>query len=223
MDIELYFPFDKIVAFGSIEIKGEKPSYIRDLLDKYLDKVVIRRGCGGFSISLNRNIEAKILKIMASDVKNKRQRIYQLLDTREPDAIDKVIERLSNTATDSTGVGAGVTRIWLEISAHGHYCEETDKNDFALDWMVFKGLLEYDDYGYYSISEPFIARSQKHSELSIGKIKKLGLPSDDLKEIINILELMGYSFNQESMKFIMYDAIETTNIALVDGFMCGTE
>lgn len=221
MDIELYFLYDKIVAYGSVEIIGEKPSRMRALLKDQLDKVVIRKGYDSFIVSLNRNIEAKILNIVKSDVKNKRQRIYQLLNTRESEAVDLIIDRLSNTRIDSKGVGAGITRIWLEISEKGHYCEDVEQNDFALDLMIFKGLLEYDDYGYYSISDSFIEKSQKDDELTIGKIRKLGIPAEDLAEIINILELMGYSFNPASMKFILFDDIEHTGISLSDGFMVG--
>lgn len=220
MDIELYFPFDKIVAFGSIEIKGEKPSYVRDLLDKYLDKVVIRKGSDGFTASLNSNTHIKITKITESNAKNKRQRIYQLLGTREPDVIDMVMKRVLIEECSSIGVGARVTKIWLEISKTGHYCEHIEDKNFALDMLISEGLLEYDDYGYYSLSNKFIKKVQKDNSLTLSKIKKIGIPLNSLRDTINAMSQLGYFFVEDKLKFVLKSQ-EHTDIELLDDFMIG--
>lgn len=218
---ELYFPFDKIIAYGSIEIKGEKPSYIQDILNSHLDRVVIRRGYGSFIVSLNRNISIKISNIVKSNVKNKRQRIYQTLDTREPDVVDRMLERLLKEDYNSVGISDRITDIWLELSKKGHYCESIENKNFALDMMIFEGLLTYDDYGYYSLSDKYIKKVHNDTEMSLSKIKTIGIQLNDLHDIINIMSELGYFFNGEKMNFVRNDSLEATKIELSSGFMIG--
>ena len=222
MKLDFFYLYDKVISEGSVVTCSEngKGYEIEKVFFDVLDLVVIRHISGReFEISLNRMVEAKIKALLASDVKNKRQRIYKLLRTREVSAIDDLETRIQLTPYTSEGLAFGITNIWEAIAKNGNYKENVGERTIALDHLIYERILEYDTHCYYSMTAGFGSRVFPKEIIPFSQLDKMIDPNISVEDTSKILMTLGYEFSPESLTFSIQ---KEDSCVLENGFMVGT-
>ena len=187
MELSLFFFKDKVLANGAHLIDVEDLDSVRDdLLSGIL--VVRRNSETSYTISTNKYYESELCKILERSDRNINTRAYKLLECREPMVIEAMIKRI-DCGINPTIVGNSV---WLSVLDRGVYSAGAeDQTGSMLDYIVFKGMVEYEAYNTYTISKKFMEQILKKDEVFMSWLFKY-LECDDVGIVTRFMERHGY-------------------------------
>jgi len=200
MLVNLFFLSEKIIAHGS---------GLRDAVDletsvpQLYSGVFVRRG---EIISLNKFVEAEIYRIYHSSLTNQTRRMYQVLDIREPEALELLIERIKGDSTleKLDSMNRDTSYAWLRMLNNGIYNEIPEGQSLALDWLLYHKLWEYDNEGYYSMALKWVTNLQYGSKTLISRkdaTETMGCKQADVLDAI--MAKLGYTNTDESFRRVV--------------------
>lgn len=202
MELSLFFFKDKVLAHGTQFIDSKDLDSIRqDLLSGIL--VIRKQSETKYVVSVNKYYEAEICKILERSDRNVNSRVYKLLDCREPMVIESLLKRIDYTHKPAKLGNA----VWMSVLDKGVYNSTVDDQaGAALDYMVFKGMVEYEAYDTYSISKKFMEQILKKDEIFMSWLEKY-LECDDIGIIVKFMERHGYSLKGKKFTKLEFEPI----------------
>ena len=202
MELSLFFLKDKVLAYGAQIIDIEDLDSVReDLLSGIL--VVRRNSDTSYTISTNKYYELELCKILERSDRNVNTRAYKLLECREPMVIEAMIKRIDCGITPT--IEGNVA--WLAVLDRGVYSSGAeDQTGSMLDYMVFKGMIEYETYNTYSISKKFMEQILKKNEIFMSWLFKY-LQCDDVEIMGKFMERHGYELNGKKFRKCKFEPI----------------
>ena len=202
MELSLFFFKDKVLANGAHLINVEDLDSIReDLLSGIL---VIRRNTDiSYTISTNKYYESELCKILERSDRNVNTRAYKLLECREPMVIEAMIKRID--CGRKPVIEGNIA--WMSVLDRGVYSAGVDDQTGAmLDYMVFKGMIEYEAYDTYTISNKYMEQILKKDEVFMSWLFKY-LECDDVGIIERFMERHGYELRGKKFRKCKFEPI----------------
>jgi len=188
MKLSLFFLKDKVLAHGAQIIDVEDLDSIRqDLLSGIL--VVRKNSEISYTVSTNKYYETEVCKIIERSDRNINTRAYKLLECREPMVIEAMIKRID------CGINPTIEGniAWMSVLDTGVYSASVDDQAGAmLDYMIFKGMIEYESYNTYSISKKYMQQILNKNKIFMSWLEKY-LECSDTDIITKFMERHGYS------------------------------
>ena len=202
MELSLFFLKDKVLAYGAEIVLSEDLDTVReDLLSGIL---VIRRNTDiSYTISTNKYYESELCKLIERSDRNINSRAYKLLECREPMVIEAMIKRIDcgiNPTIDGNSA-------WLSVLDRGVYSAGAeDQTGSMLDYIVFKGMVEYEACNTYTISKKFMEQILKKDEIFMSWLFKY-LQCDDVEIIGKFMERHGYELRGKKFRKCKFEPI----------------
>lgn len=152
MDVHLFFLRDEILVRGYGIVDTDGLESLRD--DLMAGIFVVRKSQEDeYVIKVNICIEEEIKKLIEKDAKNLYTRVYQLINTREPDVARGIVHRILKLFSQPKWNHAA----WIHMLKTGVYSTYALDSNVMLDYLVWDGKLEYESYGTYCISSKFMS------------------------------------------------------------------
>ncbi len=187
MELSLFFLKDKVLAYGTQIIAVEDLDSVRnELLSGIL--IVRKNNEISYTISVNKYYESEVCKLLERSDRNTNSRAYKLLGCREPSVIRALISRIDCTHVPTIEYNSA----WMLLLDRGVYTSGVDDITSAmLDYMVYKGMVEYEAYDTYSISKKFMEQILKKDVIFMSWLIKY-LECDDAGIVERFMDRHGY-------------------------------
>jgi len=197
--ISLFFLHDKIVSDGPKIVNEKELESLRSYLVK---GVFVARKFNEhrYIVNVNVHIEEELRRLKLEGAKNLMPRAYEALDCDEHVVVREFFARIGDEPYKTSWNPS----VWMQTLKQGSYMDTVSINNSMLDSMVYRGMIEFEACGTYSLSSKFLDRVLKHDSIHMSKVKTmLDCADDDLLTSF----MKTYMYDLKGKKFVKRECL----------------